>query len=518
MPKMSFKTVLEQLPRVETEWIRPLDPGSYRLTGFVLLRLLGLVYTLAFLSLSNQLGPLIGSDGLLPASLFLAKTARYFGDSATAWARMPTLFWFDASDATLQALCHLGLLLSVLLLFGIANIFQLIALWGIYLSFNQVGQLFYGYGWEIMLLESGFLAIFLAPLGSRQAPSPAALMWLYRWVLFRVIFGAGLIKVRGDACWLDLTCMFYHYQTQPIPNPLSWYFHQLPPLIHKLSVASTHFVELVVPFFIFAPRRRLRHLAGLLLIAFQLLLILSGNLSWLNYLTIALCIPCFDDAALQRVLPRRLADYIQRDPPPDIGHARRLALYALCTLVFYLSSAPIQNMVSPQQAMNRSYDPLHLVNTYGAFGHIGKTRYEIVLKGTNDHPADPQARWQEYQFNAKPGDINRRPALISPYHYRIDWQIWFAAMSDYKSNPWLVHFIYKLLQGNEGAISLLEYNPFAEKPPTYIQADLYEYEFTSVGDDTDAWWNRKRLGTWLGPLSTLDPALIDFLQHYGWHP
>ena len=514
---MSYKTVLEQLPRVETEWIRPLDPGSYRLTGFVLLRLLGLIYTLAFLSLANQLSPLLGSDGLLPVGLFLEKTLRYFGSNSTAWAQLPTLFWFDASDATMATLSHLGLLLSVLLLLGISHVLQLAALWVIYLSFNQVGQVFYGYGWEILLLESGFLAIFLAPFRSAQAPSPAALMWLYRWVLFRVILGAGLIKVRGDTCWLDLTCMYYHYQTQPIPNPLSWHLHHLPALFHKLSVLATHIIELVVPFLLFAPRR-LRHLAGLILIAFQVLLILSGNLSWLNWLTIALCIPCFDDRALERVLPNRLAHFIQREPPTEMSHIRRIGVYGLCILVFYLSSGPIQNMVSPQQAMNRSYDPLHLVNTYGAFGHIGKQRREIIIKGTIDHPADPNARWREYQFKAKPGDINRMPTLVSPYHYRLDWQIWFAAMSDYKSNPWLVHFIYKLLMANQGALSLIADDPFDGQPPAYIQADLYDYEFTAASDTSDAWWQRRRLSTWLGPLSLDDPALLEFIEHYGWTP
>ena len=515
MQKMSYKTVLDQLPRVETEWIRPLDPGSYRLTSFIFLRFLGLIYTLAFLSLANQLSPLLGSDGLLPVPLFLEKTLRYFGDSATAWARMPTLFWFDASDKTMMALCHIGLLLSVLLLLGISHVLQLAALWVIYLSFNQVGQIFYGYGWEILLLESGFLAIFLAPLRQRRAPSPAALMWLYRWVLFRVIFGAGLIKIRGDACWLDLTCMCYHYQTQPIPNPLSWYLHHLPTLFHKLSVLSTHMIELLVPFLIFSPRR-LRHLAGLILIGFQVLLILSGNLSWFNWLTIALCIPCFDDHALERILPNRLSNFIQRIPLVEMSHTRRVGVYGLCILVFYLSSAPIQNMVSPQQAMNRSYDPLHLVNTYGAFGHIGKQRREIILKGTNDHPADPNAHWHEYQFKAKPGDGDRMPVLVSPYHYRLDWQIWFAAMSDYKSNPWLVHFMYKLMQGNEGALSLIEHDPFDGKAPAYIQADLYDYEFTAADDKTGAWWKRQRLSTWLGPLSLEDPALREFIGHYSW--
>ena len=502
-----FRTFLNELPRVESEWVTPLDPASYGLARFYLLRLLGFVYALAFFSLSQQLDGLISSDGLLPAALYLEKARVYFGDTTPVWLRLPTLFWFASSDAALHLACYIGLALSLLLLAGFARASQLFLLWIIYLSFNGVGQIFYGFGWEILLLEAGFLAIFLAPLGRGHTPPATAVMWLFRWLLFRVVFGAGLIKLRGDACWWDLTCMEYHYQTQPLPHFLSWYWHQLPAFIHKISVLATHVVELVVPFALFA-NRRWRHSAALIHIAFQILLILSGNLSWLNYLTIALCFACFDDELLRRFSPARLTNYTDAQCAVPRSHGQRLGIYALCIAVFYLSSYPIQNMVSPQQTMNRSFDTLRLVNSYGAFGHIGKKRYEIVLLGCEDALLGPDSKWREYEFFAKPGRLDQRPAWVSPYHYRLDWQIWFAAMSDYKSHPWTVHLLAKLLQNNASVLSLLAHNPFPDQAPAHIRADLYEYEFTSFADAGENWWKRNHLGTYLGPLSKDDPALI----------
>lgn len=519
-----LRAFLNELPRVENEWIAPLDPASYGLARFFLLRLLGFVYALAFFSLSQQLDGLISSDGLLPAALYLEKARVYFGDSTPVWLRLPTLFWFDSSDVALRLACYFGLALSLLLCAGFARASQLFLLWTIYLSFNGIGQIFYGFGWEILLLEAGFLAMFLAPVGRAGTPPSTAIMWLYRWLLFRVIFGAGLIKLRGDSCWWDLSCMEHYYQTQPLPHMLSWYWHQLPPFAHKVSALATHIVEIIVPFFLFA-NRRWRHLAALILIAFQVLLILSGNLSWLNYLTIALCFACFDDELLRRLLrpqllgplsPARLIHYANEQSALTRPHGQRLAIYALCISVFYLSSYPIQNMVSPQQTMNRSFDTLRLVNSYGAFGHIGKKRYEIVLLGTDDELLGPDAEWREYEFFAKAGRTDRRPAWVSPYHYRLDWQLWFAAMSDYKSHPWIVHLLAKLLHNNANTLSLLAHNPFPNKAPAHIRADLYEYEFTGFADASESWWTRKRLGTYLGPLALGDAALVDFLRHYGW--
>lgn len=510
-----LRAAFAELPRVEREWVTPLDPASYGTARFLLLRGLGLIYLVAFYALNQQLYGLISSEGLLPAGVFLEKARLYFGEDATPWLRLPTLFWFGASDAVLYLTSYIGLALSLSLLLGYAHALQLFVLWVIYLSFNGIGQVFYGYIWEILLLEAGFLAIFLAPFGRGPTPPSTAVLWLYRWLLFRVLFGAGLIKLRGDACWWDLTCMEYHYQTQPLPHMLSWYWHQLPPLAHKASVLATHIVELVVPFFLFATRR-LRHTAALIQLVFQLLLIFSGNLSWLNYLTLILCLACFDDDFLRRLLPRPLQRYADAGLSAERGSGARLAIYALCIAVFYLSSHPIENMISPKQVMNRSFDPLRLVNSYGAFGHIGKKRYEIVFEGTDDRTLGPDAIWHAYELPAKPGDINRRPPWVAPYHHRLDWQLWFAAMSDYEKNPWLVHLCYKILRGQPSALSLIAHNPFPEQPPAYLRAELYEYEFTDSRAGNEAWWKRTRLGTYLGPLAADDPKLTEFVRHYGW--
>lgn len=296
-----------------------------------------------------------------------------------------------------------------------------------------------------------------------------------------------------------------------MPNPLSWYFHQLPVWFHQGSVLFNHLVELVVPWFFFGPRR-LRHAAGLLTILFQASLILSGNLSWLNYLSIVLCIACFDDAALARLLPRSWM------PAPcqikEEGRLRRALLNGLVILILYLSIGPVLNLLSPRQAMNASFDPLHLVNTYGAFGSVGQHRPEIILAGTIDSVLTDSTRWLPYEFKGKPGDPERRPPLVSPYHYKLDWQLWFAAMSDYRHQPWLIHYIYLLLTGDQDALSLLGKNPFAAQPPHFIRAERYEYRFARPGQP--GWWEREYLGPYLPPLAADDPALLAALAQFGW--
>jgi lipase maturation factor len=493
---------------------------SYWLTRFVFLRLLGLIYFLAFLVLAQQLLPLIGADGLLPARHYLESLESTSGSRFSAFLDLPTIFWFDCSDGFLQALAYAGVGLALVMVCGFATAPLLAVLWFLYMSFVHVGQLFYGYGWEILVLETGFLGIFLCPvLNGRpfpvSVPPPAPVIWLLRWVLFRVMLGAGLIKLRGDPCWRDLTCMLYHYETQPLPNPLSWYLHQLPPEFHQIEVLGNHFVELIVPWTLFAPRR-LRHLGGVCLVGFQVYLIFSGNLSWLNWLTITLCIACFDDQALGRWLPASLRTRLHSLSSVRPSRARQVVTYALTGLVVYLSLGPVRNMMGARQAMNASFDPLHLVNTYGAFGSVGKVRHEVILQGTADQTITDSTQWVEYEFKCKPGDVLRRPCVVSPYHYRLDWQIWFAAMEDPRSNPWLVHFIYKLLTGDAGAASLLAKNPFVDRPPTFIRAELYEYHFTRFGDSSGAWWTRRRVDSYLPALSRDAPGLERFLRAYGW--
>ena len=493
--------------------------GAYWLTRFVLLRFLGFVYLVAFVVAANQLVPLIGRDGLLPADIYLGALRRHFGSSGAGFYEMPTLFWVGVSDGVLQAVAWVGVALSAIVLLGYANAILMALLWALYLSIVNVGQLWYSYGWEIQLLETGFLAIFLCPLLDgrpfpRVAP-PVIVLWLYRWLIFRIMLGAGLIKLRGDSCWHDLTCLYYHYETQPIPNPLSWWLHFRPHWLHKLGALWNHFVELVVPWFGFFPHLS-RHVAGLLLVGFQFTLIVSGNLSFLNWLTIVPALACFDDSFWARVLPRFLSKRaVEASAAAVTSDAQRIAAAALAVLVGALSIQPVMNLISPGQLMNTSFNRLNLVNTYGAFGTVGRTRQEIVFEGTSNS-APESALWREYEFKAKPGDPLRRPPLISPYHLRLDWQIWFAAMATPDEYPWTVHFVWKLLHNNPATLTLMETNPFPDAPPRHIRAVLYRYRFTRPDEADGSWWKRERLGLWLPPLSADHPQLKRFVADQGW--
>jgi hypothetical protein len=509
-------------------------PATLWHTRFFFLRFLGLVYFVAFLSLYHQLLPLLGSRGLLPVGNFLSAVETHFGSRASAIQKLPTLFWFGASDGALVAMAGIGTALSLLLLAGATNAILQVALWAIYLSFAQVGQIFYGYGWEMLLLEAGFLSIFLCPLRSvhpypRGFPTPAPVIWLLRWLVFRVMFGAGLIKLRGDACWVDLTCLVYHYETQPNPNPLSYWLHSLPAWFHKGGVLFNHLVELIVPFMAFGPRPA-RHVAGVLFVAFQVSLIASGNLSFLNWLTLAVSLSCFDDRLLEKLIPRplrsRIAARLEGADKAPPSKAPRGLVYGLCAVVCFLSLGPVFNMLSPSQAMNASFEPLHLVNTYGAFGSVGQERYEVILEGTRGDPTEAEGEggekkveWLEYEFPCKPGDVHRRPCVITPYHYRLDWQMWFAAMSRIEDEPWLVHLIYKLLRADPGVRGLLARDPFGSDPPKYVRAELYKYAFTKPGEagaDPRAWWTRTRVGTYMRPVSLSDEVLVGFVEAQGW--
>jgi hypothetical protein len=497
-------------------WVKKLDPNTYSLTRFVFLRLLGLMYTVAFLVAVNQLVPLVGSGGLEPAARYLDNVKEHLGTDE-AFVRLPTLFWLGASDTALQVVAYSGLVLSLLVLAGFANAIVLFLLWLFYLSIVQAGQVFWGYGWESLLLETGMLATFLVPpLDLKPFPPnespPKPVIWLLRWLVFRLMLGAGLIKLRGDECWRDLTCLVTHYETQPLPNPLSWYLHKLPVAVQKGSVLFNHYAELIAPFMLFWPRR-LRLIGGISVVSFQLLLIISGNLSWLNWLTIAITIACFDDQALLCLCPAKLRERIaQLATEHPSSKPRRFAVYGLLALVGVLSINPVINLFSPSQSMNRSFDPLYLVNTYGAFGSVGKERYEIVLEGSDGEGAP----WKEYEFRCKPGDPTRRPCVVAPYQYRIDWQMWFAAMSDYRHHPWIINLIYKLLSNDRAVIGLLAKNPFPDHPPKYIRADLYRYEFTTWNERGTGWWKRTKARSYLPPLSADDDAVLQFLDSHGW--
>jgi hypothetical protein len=393
-------------------------------------------------------------------------------------------------------------------------------LWILYMSFVHVGQDWYGYGWEIQLLETGFLAVFLCPLFdgrpfTKREP-PVVVIWLFRWLIFRIMIGAALIKLRGDACWRDLTALYYHFETQPIPGPLSRSFHFLPHWILKGGVVFNFLAELIAPWFAFYPRIA-RRIAGVIMVLFQFALIISGNLSFLNWLTIIPALACFDDGLWAKLLPRACVNRAEAAasaalPCPPM---QRIT-WTLAVIIGFLSIQPVANIVSSRQIMNTSFDSLDLVNTYGAFGSVGRERLNVVFEGTDADSPDDHAVWKAYPYVALPVALDRRPPQIAPYQPRLDWQMWFAAMSTPDQYPWTLHLVWKLLHNDPDALRLFGGNPFPEKPPRYIRAVLYRYEFVRPGNSEGNWWKREQLGLWLPPLSASDPRLVSLLKHAGW--
>ena len=486
-----------------------------------LLRGLGVIYASAFLILVRQGPALIGAHGILPATEYLDRVSTVLHSRSAGFWQLPSLFWLSTSDAWLQGCAWLGLLGGLAMLAGWSNAPLLAVLWALYLSFSHVGQIFYGYGWDSLLCETGFLAIFLAPalrpreLDAKSPPS-AIVVVLFRWLSFRIMFGAGLIKLRGDECWTNLTCLAYHYETQPNPGPLSHLFHAAPLWFHKLGTLFNHLVEVIAPFGVFGPRPA-RLLAGGLIIAFQTILILSGNLSFLNWLTLVIAFACFDDHALLRLVPAKRHESVRQRVASlsevTRSRARRVVSIALALVIGTLSLNPIMNLLSPRQAMNASFDPFNLVNTYGAFGSVSRERYEVIIEGTNSTTLDANSVWKEYQLPCKPGRVDRAPCWITPYHYRLDWQLWFVPLSPEYQRRWFLSLTHKLLRGDDAVLALFSENPFPTRPPHFIRADFYRYEFAPLGGhDT---WRRSHAGQYLAPVSLDDPEFQEALRAYG---
>lgn len=458
--------------------------GSYYLTRLIFQKALALVYLIAFLVVVHQFKPLLGEKGLLPVPQFI---------KFAPFSQFPSIFYFFPKDWAFTLFGLIGVGLSLLALIGLSEKYGLFvhmlvwfSLWLIYLSFVNVGQTFYAFGWESMLLETGFLTIFL---GDSSSKVPILIIFLIRLVLFKDMFGAGLIKLRGDPCWRDLTCLDYHYETQPIPNPLSWYFHHHPQWFHKLSLLYNHFVQLIVPFGVFL-LQPIASIAGVFTLIFHGMLALSGNFAFLSFLSAVLTISTFSDSILVKLAPIAIPTTLAS----TTFHTSAVTLVVM--LIGFLSIRPILNLLSPYQIMNTSFDPLHLVNTYGAFGAITKHRNEIIIEGTDEAAVTDTTIWKEYQFIGKPGRLDRIPAQIAPYHLRLDWLMWFAAFENSAQDPWFFRLMEKLLEGDKAVLSLFKTNPFPDHPPRFIRAVLYKYNFTTWEErsKTGNWWKREYLG------------------------
>jgi len=467
--------------------------SDYRLTRFVIERGLGLIYLVAFLVALDQFPALLGEHGLLPTPRFLRRVS---------FRSAPSLFYLRYSDGLLRAVAWTGVVLAAAIILGLPQSGPLwlpmlvwLMLYLLYLSIVNIGQLFYAFGWESLLLEAGFLAIFLG--NARTAP-PFLVLLLFRWLAFRVELGAGLIKLRGDPCWRSLTCMDYHHETQPMPNPLSWYAHRLPRALHRAEVLGNFAAQLVAPFLLFLPQP-IAGLGALLMLGTQCYLVASGNYAWLNVLTMVIVVSAVPDAFFRIVLPR--GDLAPPGAQVPIWFV--VAVLALTALVVVLSYWPVRNLLGRRQLMNYSFNRLHLVGTYGAFGSVTRERHEIVFEGTDAAEPSSDTVWREYEFKGKPGDPRRRPPQFAPYHLRLDWLMWFAALSQRYAEEWFVPFVERLLVGDARTLRLIKRNPFADGPPVWIRALYYRYRFTSRSERkvSGAWWERELVGAYLQPVS-----------------
>jgi hypothetical protein len=468
-----------------------LGAPDYAFARFLIERGLAAIYLIGFVVAFEQFPALAGERGFEPAPDFLARVR--FRDA-------PSIFhWVRFTDGRLRTLAAIGIAISIAILLGLAGTAPLpvtmlawFVLWVAYQSIGNIGGTFYGFGWETLLLEAGFLAIFL---GNDAIAPPLIVMLAYRWLGFRVEFGAGLIKLRGDPCWRELTCMEFHHETQPMPNPLSWLFHHLPRPLHRAEAVGNFVAQLVLPFGLFLPQP-FATVAALLMIGTQLYLVVSGNYAWLNWITIVAMTAALADPVLRTVVPITTPAFAATPLWFD-G-----AVVLLGLLVLALSYNPVRNLLSPNQAMNASFDPFRLVNTYGAFGSVSRVRDEIVVEGTLAEDPGPDAEWREYGFRGKPGDLRRLPPQVAPYHYRLDWLMWFLPLSPLYGERWFVPFLVKLLEGDRATLRLLRRNPFPDKPPTLVRSRRFRYRFTSWREwrATGEWWSRAPVGDFVRPI------------------
>lgn len=478
---------------VRVEWF---DAEGYTVARAVVQRGVAAVYVIAFLVVLRQFRPLLGERGLLPVPDFVRRVP---------WHRSPSLFQWRYSDRLVLAVGWTGLAVAAALLAGLpqagppwAPMLAFGVLWALYLSIVNVGQTFYGFGWESLLLEAGFLAAFL---GSDRVAPPLPILVLLWWLVFRLEWGAGLIKWRGDPAWRDLTALYYHHETQPMPGPASRLFHLLPRPLHRVEVVANHVAQLVVPFGLLLPGP-VAGVAAAVMIVTQLWLVLSGNFAWLNWLTIVLACSAVPDrswAAAARLLGADVTSVPTGEPESWFV----VLVLAVATLCVVLSWWPARNLLSRRQLMNASFNVWHLVNAYGAFGTITRRRTEVVVEGTLDADPGPGAQWREYEFRGKPGDVLRLPRQFAPYHLRLDWLMWFLALGSAAQLRWFVPFLGKLLEADRPTLRLLARDPFDGARPRWVRARVYAYRFATPAErrGTGRRWVRRDGGLMIDAVS-----------------
>ncbi|HEX4339545.1 MAG TPA: lipase maturation factor family protein [Polyangiaceae bacterium] len=484
--------------------------ARYWLSRGLFLRGLGLVYAVAFLSLAAQARGLFGTRGLLPIGAFL--TLQRDAAGALAPLRLPSLFWLDASDGMLLAVALCGLAAGVALVLGCASVVATFVAWLCYLSFVTTGQVFTAHPCDLLLLEAGFLALLSSPslaVAPRFAP-PLPVVFLFRWLLFRVLVGAGIGRLHGDPCWGSLTCLPDYLETESSPTSIALLVHALPMPLHRVLGFVALFAELVVPLGYFGPRR-VRHVAGAVTIVVSVASLLTTNDGFSSLLVVVLSVWCFDDALVEK-LPFVREWLGDSDESP--GRRTLLGLQVTAAALVVASLLEMPRTFSPAFGDRPSLEPFHLVNVYGVVEPVERTRSEIVFEGTWDDVAREPAHWLEYGLPCAPGDPMRAPCAPSPYLRRLDSRLREASLGDFRREPWVIRVVDDLLRENPAVLGLFSKDPFAGKPPRFVRAERYVYRFARSGEP--GYWHRELVEDYVRPFSLKDPALFEFLFRKGW--
>ncbi len=475
---------------------------NHQLVSAIFLRLLGVIYLIANLSLWVQIDGLVGRHGIQPVASFMKRAHEVLGPSGF-W-KVPSLTWWWASDTALHCLCGAGALFALMLIAGIAPAFSAALLWVIYLSLTIAGQTFLSFQWDILLLETGFLSIFFSPMTWRlrfwhgSEPSHVVL-FLLRLLLFKLMFMSGITKLTsGDSAWLDGSALDYHFETQPLPTVFAWYAHHLPHAVHAAQVWVMFVIEIAVPFLIFVPRRSCRLTAFVLLVGLQFAIVTTGNYGFFNLLTIVLCVLILEDSDLPPWFSRfsKNAKRITVAPFWSTGMVAAVVLF-FTPFILWSAVQPAYRFPAWVAAPYDAIAPFRSINSYGLFRVMTRTRPEIVVEGSNDGE-----NWTEYPFKWKPGHLNKAPRWVQPHMPRLDWQMWFAALGSPRNNPWFLSFLERLAQRSPAVLALLEHDPFPESAPQFFRAKVYRYHFTTNEEsrETGDWWRREEQGNYLPTL------------------
>lgn len=463
----------KQIANIFAKLVQPAQ--THRWMFFIIVKGVGLVYFIAFISLLSQVKGLYLSDGILPIASYISRF------ESISWFQWPHIF-LSTQDSYLWNVLWVGLGASICLVFGILPLVMGVICWGVYGSFVNYGAVFMSFQWDSLLLEAGFLILVGLPVtlfwkkSDYYAPPKLCIILAYV-CCFKLMFASGMVKLlSGDSLWWSAKALEYHYYTQPLPHMLSWFFHQLPVVFHKISCLIMFGIELIMPFLIFI-NYKARRIAGLSFIGLMSVVMVSGNYCFFNLLTMVLALFCLDDEFF------KLKNSSKQIKPSLFNLVRGgVALVLIGVAVVNLSSQLIPGLAK----IRRGMQPIagwHVSHTYGLFASMTRQREEVQILGSNDG-----VDWKAYSFKYKPNNDKKIPRWTWLHQPRLDWQLWFVALQGYSQRSWTNALITRLFDHSPSVLALFKEVPF-ETAPKYLVMVKNSYHFSD-------WKEKQTKGTW----------------------